>query len=140
MVIGGADPAHYTGEFRHMPVQNMAPGRMGCWEVKIDAWNISGVAIGYTNKTVMDSGTSLLAVPSDAIKVLAKAVGAKEVLPILPFNKEYFIGCNTLGPNLDFVLGGKTYTLTKPDYVIPDQDQCLFDAMGIDIPASPSNC
>ena len=80
LVIGGVDPAHYTGEFRYLPVQNMVPGRMGYWEVKMYAWNIGGVAIGYTDKTAMDSGTSLLAVPSDAIKVLAKAVGAKEVL------------------------------------------------------------
>ena len=140
MVIGVVDPAHYTGEFRYLPVQNMVPGRMGYWEVKMDAWNIGGIAIGYTDKTVMESGTSLFAVPSDAIKVLAKAVGAMEVLPIPPFNKEYFIDCNTPGPNLDFVLGGKTYILTKADYVIPDQDQCLFGAMGIDIPAPPSNC
>jgi len=135
LVIGGVDSAHYTGEFSYLPVQNMVPGRMGYWEVKMDAWTIGGIAIGYTDKAVMDSGTSLLAVPSDAIKVLAKAVGAKEVLPIPPFNKEYLIDCNTPGPDLDFVLGGKTYTLTKADYVVPDQDQCLFGAMGIDIPA-----
>ena len=63
----------------------------------------------------MDSGTSLFAVPSDAIKVLAKAVGAMEVFPILPFNKEYLIDCFTPGPNLDCVLGGMTYTPTKVD-------------------------
>ena len=117
MVIGGADPAHYTGELRYLPVQNSVPGGMEYWEVKMDAWTIGGVAIGYTDKAVMDSGTSLLAVPSDAIKVLAKAVGAKEVFPIAPFNKEYLIDCNTPEPNLDFVLGGKTYTLTKAEDV-----------------------
>ena len=45
LVIGGVDPAHYTGEFRYLPVQNMVPGRMGYWEVKMDEWNIGGVAI-----------------------------------------------------------------------------------------------
>ena len=55
----------------------------------MDAWIIGGIAMGYTDKTVKDSGSSLLAVLSDAIEVLAKAVGAMEVLPILPFNKEY---------------------------------------------------
>ena len=24
LVVGGADPAHYTGEFRHLPVQNQS--------------------------------------------------------------------------------------------------------------------
>ena len=44
----------------------------------MDAWTIGGVAIGYTDKAVMDSGTSLLAVPSDAIKayLLAYHCGA----------------------------------------------------------------
>ena len=140
MVIGDVDSAHYAGELRYPSLLNIVSSRMGYWEVKMDAWNIGGIAMGYTDKTVIDSGASLFAVPSDAIKVLAKAVGAMEVLPIPPFNKEYFIDCNTLGPNLDFVLGGKTYILTRADYVIPDQDQCLFGAMGIDIPAPPSNC
>ena len=54
------------------------------------------------------------------LKILAKAVGAMYVLPIPPFNKEYFIDCFTPGPNLDFVLGGKTYIPTKADYVIPE--------------------
>ena len=110
-------------KLRYLPVLNMVPSRMGYWEVKMDAWNIGGIAMGYTDKNVMDSGTSLFAVPSDAIKVLAKAVGAMEVLPIPPFNKEYLIDCFTPGPNLDFVLGGKTYTPTKADYVIPDQHE-----------------
>ena len=26
MVIGGADPAHYTGEFRYLPIQNIVTG------------------------------------------------------------------------------------------------------------------
>ena len=117
MVIGDVDPARYAGVFRYLPVPNMVPSRMGYWEVKMDAWNIGGIAIGYTDKTVMDSGTSLFAVPSDAIKVLAKAVGAMEVLPIPPFNKEYLIDCYTPGPNLDFVLGGKNHTPTKADDV-----------------------
>ena len=117
MVIGDVDSVHYAGELRYLQVLNMVPSRMGYWEVKMDAWNIGGIAIVYTDKTVLDSGTSLFAVPSDAIKVLAKAVGAMEVLPIPPFNKEYLIDCYTPGPNLDFVLGGKIHIPTKADDV-----------------------
>ena len=86
LAIGDVDSAHYAGELRYLSVLNMVSSRMGYWEVKMDAWNIGGIAIGNTNKTVMDSGTSLFAVPSDAIKVLAKAVGAMEVLPTPPSN------------------------------------------------------
>jgi len=135
LVIGGVDPAHYTGEFSYLPVQNMVPGRMGYWVIKMDSWSVGGVALGGTDKAVMDSGTSLLAVPSDAIKQLAEAVGAKPLGKLPPLNKEYLVDCNSPGPNLDFVLGGNTYSLTKAEYVIPDGNQCLFGATGIDIPA-----
>lgn len=135
LVIGGVDPSHYTGEFSYLPVQNMVPGRMGYWEVKMDSFQINGESMVSTNKAVMDSGTSLLALPSASIKAIAKAVGAKQVLPIPPFNKEYMIDCNTDGPDMDIVLGGKTYALTKQDYIINDQDQCLLGVTGIDIPA-----
>ena len=56
----------------------------------------------------------------------AKVVGAKIVLPIPFFNKEYTIDCTSAAPALDVVLGGKTYSLEKEDYVINDQGQCLF--------------
>ena len=68
LVIGDIDSAHYAGELRYLSVLNMVSSRMGHWEVKMDAWNIGGIAMGYTDKTVMDSGTSLFAVPSVTIK------------------------------------------------------------------------
>jgi len=135
LVIGGVDPSHYTGEFSYLPVINMVPGRMGYWEVKMDSFQINGESVVDTNKAVMDSGTSLLALPSASIKAIAKLVGAKTVLPIPPFNKEYTIDCDSAGPDMDINLGGKTYTLTKQDYIINDEGQCLFGATGIDIPA-----
>ena len=91
MVVGNGDRADYAGEFRYLPVPNMVPSSMGYWEVKMDAWNIGGIAMGFTDKTVTDSGTSLFAVLSDAIKVLAKVAGAMEVLLIPPFNNEHLI-------------------------------------------------
>ena len=57
----------------------------------MDAWSIGGIAMGFTDKTVKDPGTSLFAILSDAIKVLAKSAGAMEVLLIPPFNKEHLI-------------------------------------------------
>merc|ERR1739848_23251 len=118
LVLGGVDKAHYTGEFSYLPVQEMVPGRKGYWEIKMDSFEISGQNMVDTTKAIVDSGTSLLAVPSAAIKAIAKQVGAKTVLPIPPFNKEYTIDCNSAGPDIDIKIGGKTYTLEKKDYVI----------------------
>lgn len=55
-----------------------------------------------------------------------------------PFlNGEYLIKCNLVdtAPDLDIVLGGKTYTLTAKDYIINSGSLCLFGMVGLDIPA-----
>jgi hypothetical protein len=135
LVLGGVDSSHYTGEFSYLPVQEMVPGRMGYWEIKMDSFEINGQNMVDSSKAIVDSGTSLLAVPTAAIKSIAKAVGAKTVLPIPPFNREYTIDCDSEGPAMDVVLGGKKYSLEKKDYIIDDEGQCLFGMTGLDVPA-----
>merc|ERR1712075_6935 len=88
-----------------------------------------------SSKAIVDSGTSLLAVPTKAMKAIAKAVGAKTVLPIPPFNREYTIDCDSEGPAIDVVLGGNKYSLEKQDYIIDDAGSCLFGMTGLDVPA-----
>jgi|DeeseametaMP2100_FD_k123_153836_1 hypothetical protein len=135
LVIGGVDETRYTGEFSYLPVTEMVPGKKGYWEVKMDDFQMNGQSVISAKKAVMDSGTSLLAVPSASVKAIAEMVGAKSVLPIPPFNKEYTIDCDSEGPDMDIILGGKTYKLKKADYIIDDEGDCLFGMMGMDIPA-----
>lgn len=126
--FGGIDSAHYTGDISYVPVSSET-----YWEVKLDGINIGGTAASKTTKAIVDSGTSLLAGPTDEVKAIAKMVGA------IPFiHGEFLIGCNkvTTGPNIDIVLGGKNYTLTPADYIIKESEKlCLFGMVGIDVPA-----
>ena len=73
--------------------------------------------------------TSLLTGPSADIKALAAKLGARSFIA-----GEYLISCDAEAPDMDFVINGKTYSLSLSDYVIPDGDLCLFAAMGLDIP------
>merc|ERR1711881_23284 len=68
LVLGGVDSKHYTGEFSYLPVQEMVPGKMGYWEIKMDSFEINGKNMVDSSKAIVDSGTSLLAVPTAAIK------------------------------------------------------------------------
>merc|ERR1712217_720540 len=122
LVLGGADPAHYTGDFSYVPVIETVPGKWGYWTLAMDDAKIGGKSITSVRKAIVDSGTSLLAVPTADIKKIADAVGAKQVLPIPPFNKEYKIAC-------------KSYTLKKADYVLNESGQCLLGFTGLDVPA-----
>merc|ERR1712228_1123654 len=135
LVLGGADPAHYVGDFDYHPVIETAPGKTGYWALAMDDAKIGGSSVTSVRKAIVDSGPSLLAVPTSDMKKIAEAVGAKQVLPIPPFNKEYTVDCNSAGPNIDIVIGGQTYTLKKEDYIIKDSTMCLFGMTGLDVPA-----
>lgn len=43
--------------------------------------------------------------------------------------------CDAAAPDIDVVIGGNKYTLTKDDYVIKDGSECLFGMTGLDVPA-----
>lgn len=135
LVLGGVDPAHYSGDFSYMPVIETAPGKFGYWEVTMDDVKISGESQSAVRKAIIDSGTSLIAVSTADMVKLAAKVGAKPLGPIAPLNKEYTVDCKADAPNIDFVIGGKTYTLTKEDYMLNNGGTCLFGFTGMDIPA-----
>merc|ERR1719375_2150693 len=99
------DPAHYTGEF------STVPGKTGYWALAMDDAKIGGSSITSVKKAIVDSGTSLLAAPTADMKKIAAAVGATAVP--LSGGKEFTVDCKSAGPDIDFVIGGKSYTLKK---------------------------
>merc|ERR1712139_579524 len=128
LVLGGIDKSHYTGELVSVPLTNET-----YWEVSLDGMKFGDSAIVTSSmKAIIDSGTSLLAGPKDAVSKLATAAGASSLM-----GKEYIVDCGKVSslPDLDITLGGKPFKLTANDYIINMQSQCLFAFMGIDIPA-----
>jgi len=126
LLLGGTDPKHYTGDITWVPLKSAT-----YWEITLGGLNIDGVSYASDAKAIVDSGTSIMTGPAEAVASIAKKLGAKEII-----EGEYFVGCNydTL-PNLDFIIDGKTYTLAPVDYLIPDGDLCLLGLMALDIPA-----
>jgi len=82
-------------------------------------------------KAIIDSGTSLLAGPPDAVKTMADKLGATSLL-----GKEYIVDCGKKAsfPTLVVTLGGKEFSLSPDDYVLDMQGQCIFGFMGINVP------
>jgi len=132
LVLGGVDPAHYTGEFSTVPVIDTVPGKTGYWALAMDDAKIGGSSITSVKKAIVDSGTSLLAAPTADMKKIAAAVGATAVP--LSGGKEFTVDCKSAGPDIDFVIGGKSYTLKKADYIINDAGECLLGFTGLDVP------
>ena len=135
LVLGGVNPAHFTGEFKYVPVIPTATNKFGYWEIALDNITIAGKSVSSAHRAIIDSGTSLLAAPSADIKAIAAAVGAKPLGPIPPLNKEYTIPCDGPGPDITISIAGAEYVLTKKDYTLQNGPQCLFAMTGLDVPA-----
>jgi len=135
LVLGGVDADHYEGDFAYTPVIDMVPGKKGYWTLAMDDIKMNGQSVTSCRKAIVDSGTSLLAVPTADMTKIAAAVGAKPLGPVAPLNKEYTFDCNGTAPDFDIIIGGNTYTLTKADYALKNGGQCLLGMQGMDIPA-----
>merc|ERR550539_946149 len=123
LTIGGTDSAHYSGDINYVKLSNTT-----YWQIPMDSMS-SGSWSSDAVYAVIDSGTSLIAGPSEEVAGLAKAAGATELM-----KGEYTIDCNADAPDVNFVFGGQHYTLTKEDYIIKSGTQCLFGFMAIDLP------
>jgi len=125
LVLGGSDPAHYSGSLTWVPLKSAT-----YWEITMGGLTVAGTSYGANNNAIVDSGTSLLTGPSADVKKIAKQLGAREYLN----TGEYLVSCSATLPDFDFVIDGKTYTLTQKDYLIPDGDLCVLGMMGLDVP------
>jgi len=128
LVLGGIDAGHFTGSLVDVPLTSET-----YWEVSLDAMSFGGEAVvSSPSKAIIDSGTSLLAGPSDQVAALARQAGATSIM-----GKEYVVDCAKADalPALKFTLGGHDFVLEAKDYVLRVSGQCLFAFMGIDVPA-----
>jgi len=127
LTFGGTDPAHYTGAFTYVPLKAAT-----YWEITLTDLVLDGTSYVPSggNNAIVDSGTSILTGPADAVAKIAASLGAKEVVA-----GEYMVDCKKPNlPNFDFIINGNTYTLTPEDYLIPDGTMCLLGIMALDIP------
>lgn len=125
LTFGGVDKDHFQGELSYVDVTSVT-----YWSIVLDAIESGDVKLTNVHKAIVDSGTSLIAGPKEQVAALAAAVGAHKFIM-----GEYLISCTTPAPDISFVINGKTYTLTRDEYVIKSGPVCLFAFMGIDIPA-----
>lgn len=76
LVLGGVDPAHHKGEHAWVPVT-----REGYWQ-----FNMEGMQVGTTQlcqkgcAAIADTGTSLIAGPSEEVTSINRAIGASSAI------------------------------------------------------------
>ena len=128
LLFGGIDESKYEGEIKYAPVT-----RKGYWEVTMDKLVVNGENIlgDSTARAAIDTGTSLIAAPSDIVEKLNAMIGASR-----GFRGIYTVDCSTKAtlPTLKFVFGGHEFALSPNDYIMETQGTCISAFMGIDVP------
>uniref|UniRef100_A0A8D2J083 Peptidase A1 domain-containing protein n=1 Tax=Varanus komodoensis TaxID=61221 RepID=A0A8D2J083_VARKO len=104
ITFGGIDHRYYTGTINWIPVT-----QQGYWQIAMDSVLVDGQEIACSGgcQAIVDTGTSLLAVPGSAIYRIQNAIGAT-----------YTINCNNLPymPDVVFVINGIQYPLKPKAY------------------------
>ncbi|KAJ5674025.1 Vacuolar protease A [Penicillium macrosclerotiorum] len=125
--FGGIDKSHYTGEMIKIPLR-----RKAYWEVDLDAIAFGDNVAELDNTgVILDTGTSLIALPSTLAELLNKEIGAKK-----SFTGQYTVECDARSklPDLTFTLSGHNFTIGPYDYILEVQGSCISSFMGMDFP------
>ncbi|WPH00339.1 Vacuolar protease [Acrodontium crateriforme] len=126
-MFGGVNEDHYTGEMTKIPLR-----RKAYWEVDLDAITFGDQTAEIDSTgAILDTGTSLIALPSTIAELLNKEIGAKK-----GFNGQYTVECTKRDslPDLTFTLSGYNFTIGPHDYILEVQGSCISSFMGMDIP------
>jgi saccharopepsin len=125
-VFGGIDESAYKGKITYVPVR-----RKAYWEVELEKVSFGDDELELENTgAAIDTGTSLIALPTDIAEMLNTQIGAKK-----SWNGQYTVECSKVPslPELSFYFGGKPYPLKGTDYILEVQGTCVSAFTGMDI-------
>ncbi|EKD15008.1 uncharacterized protein L3040_003793 [Drepanopeziza brunnea f. sp. 'multigermtubi'] len=126
-IFGGVNKDHFTGKITEIPLR-----RKAYWEVDLDAITFGDATAELENTgVILDTGTSLIALPSTLAELLNKEMGAKK-----GYNGQYTVDCAKRDslPDMSFTLSGHEFTITPYDYILEVQGSCISSFMGMDFP------
>jgi len=131
LLLGGSDPAMYTGNFTYVDVD-----RPAYWQFRMQAVSMGSQQFCKGGcEAIADTGTSLLALPHEEARAINHLIGAKPVP-----GGEWTVDCSRLAsmPNVTFSIGGRDFVLRAEDYVLEvsswGSKTCVSGFMGLDIP------
>ncbi|GAA99135.1 uncharacterized protein L969DRAFT_46255 [Mixia osmundae IAM 14324] len=115
LTIGGDEPSLYTGQINYNDVVNATSS---FWELKLDAIHVGIQLLGLEelNPTVViDSGTSVLALPVSTLDSMFSAVPGSQAIDTTA-GQSYAVPCD-MTLNITFTFGNISYVIQPQDIV-----------------------
>ncbi|KAK3904662.1 vacuolar protease [Staphylotrichum tortipilum] len=127
VVFGGVDKDKYEGKITTIPLR-----RKAYWEVDFESISYGDDTAELENTgVILDTGTSLIALPSQLAEMLNARLGAKK-----GYNGQYSIDCSKRDSlkDINFNLAGYDFPLSPYDYILEVGGSCISTFMGMDFP------
>lgn len=124
--FGGINEDYYEGDLVYLPVR-----RKAYWEVKFDALSLGEDRTELNIGAVIDTGTSLITLPSDLAEIINGIIGAEK-----SWSGQYTVDCDKRDvlPNLTFTFDGYDFEITPYDYILDLEGSCISTITAMDIP------
>jgi saccharopepsin len=126
--FGGIDQDQYTGRITYLPVR-----RKAYWEVEFDAITLGDESAELDGTgAAIDTGTSLIVLPSGLAEMINAMIGAKK-----SWNGQYTLDCESREslPDLTLTLAGYNFTISPYDYTLDAGGSCISAFTPMDLPA-----
>jgi saccharopepsin len=127
VIFGGVDHTAYSGKLTYVPLR-----RKAYWEVELEKVVFGDDEAQLENTgAAIDTGTSLIALPSDMAEMINAQIGATK-----SWNGQYTVDCAKVPdmPELTFYFGGKPFPIKGTDYILDVSGTCISAFTGLDIP------
>ncbi|PWN35147.1 Asp-domain-containing protein [Meira miltonrushii] len=126
--FGGVDESKFDGKITYAPVR-----RKGYWETDLNKIRLGDDDMELENTgAAIDTGTSLIALPTDISEIINKEIGATK-----GWQGTYSVDCSKIPsmPDLTLTIDNKDYKLSAKAYILQTgENSCLSAFTGLDIP------
>ncbi|XP_068143631.1 lysosomal aspartic protease-like [Drosophila tropicalis] len=114
LIFGGIDSTLYTGSLTYVPVSVE-----GYWQFEVTSIDTNDVNLCSDCQAIADTGTPLIVVPQAAYADINDQIGAVD-----NGDGSAFVDCDQQSslPDVNFSIGGTTFTLTPSDYIVEVTD------------------
>ena len=123
-VFGGVNNAHFTGDLVKINVR-----RKAYWEVDLETIDFGEDTHTLENTgAVLDTGSSLISLPSDLAELLNYEIGAKRSR-----TGHWTVECDKRDsfPDLTFTLAGHKFSIGPYDYILEVSGSCISSFTGV---------